>query len=282
MTSTIVPQRCYRDARAAVTFLERAFGLVPSLVVPAAGSDGIVHAELRRDHAVVMVASVPAPGPWTYRVPAEIGGVNTGSVFLAIPQIDAAYAQAIGAGCTVVSELVATPYGSRDFSVTDLEGFLWHVGTYDPRPAPAADVTLSCGARYVDARAAIAWLCGAFGAREQLVVPGNGDEIAHAQLCFEGDAIFMLGSGRRDDFNYRTPRELDGYTQTLNVFTADPDAHFARARAAGAEILAPLADAPYGARGYTARDCEGQIWNFGTYVPTTVPAAASRAQTVAI
>ena len=47
----------------------------------------------------------------------------------------------------------------------------------------------------------------------------------------------------------------------------DPDAHYARAKAAGAQILRELRDEEYGARGYMAKDPEGHIWYFGNYRP---------------
>jgi uncharacterized glyoxalase superfamily protein PhnB len=47
----------------------------------------------------------------------------------------------------------------------------------------------------------------------------------------------------------------------------DPDAHHARARAAGAEIVRALSELDYGSREYSARDLEGNLWSFGTYDP---------------
>ena len=47
----------------------------------------------------------------------------------------------------------------------------------------------------------------------------------------------------------------------------DADAHHARARAAGAEILLALEDQDYGGRGYTCRDPQGHVWSFGTFDP---------------
>jgi uncharacterized glyoxalase superfamily protein PhnB len=55
--------------------------------------------------------------------------------------------------------------------------------------------------------------------------------------------------------------------QGIYIALDDIDAHYARAKAAGAEILRPLADTDYGAREYTARDLEGHLWSFGTYWP---------------
>ena len=123
--------------------------------------------------------------------------------------------------------------------------------------------------RYQDAPAAIDWLCRAFGFEKHLVVPGEGGTIAHAQPSF-GNGTIMLGSGDHGEFSrwVKTPRELGGLgTQSPYVIVADADAHYARAKAAGAEIVVDIKDEDYGGRGYSCRDPEGQLWSFGTYDP---------------
>jgi uncharacterized glyoxalase superfamily protein PhnB len=53
----------------------------------------------------------------------------------------------------------------------------------------------------------------------------------------------------------------------MYVVIEDADAHYAQARAAGAEIVRELEDQDYGSRDYSARDFEGNLWSFGTYQP---------------
>ena len=129
---------------------------------------------------------------------------------------------------------------------------------------------ISSSVFYDDASAAIDWLCRAFGFERHLVVPGEGDTIAHAQLTF-GRGMIMLGSsGTHGGFDelVKAPGELGGVgTQSLYVIVDDADAHLARARAAGAEIVLDIEDKDYGGRGYTCRDPEGHVWSFGTYDP---------------
>jgi len=60
---------------------------------------------------------------------------------------------------------------------------------------------------------------------------------------------------------------LSGVNQVISVYVEDPDAHFARATAAGAEIMQELKDEDHGARGYLARDPEGNYWYFSNYQP---------------
>jgi uncharacterized glyoxalase superfamily protein PhnB len=128
--------------------------------------------------------------------------------------------------------------------------------------------------RYRDAQAAIDFLCAAFGFERHLVVPGEGDAIVHAQLVC-GDAMVMLGTARDDAFGklQRPPADVGGVgTQSPYVIVLDADAHHARAVAAGAEVVYPLTSEDYGGRGYSCRDLEGHLWNFGTYDPWAQPA----------
>jgi uncharacterized glyoxalase superfamily protein PhnB len=123
--------------------------------------------------------------------------------------------------------------------------------------------------RYKNAKVAIEWLCDAFGFEKHLVVPGEGDVIHHAQLTF-GNGMIMLGTAREDEFGklQATPAKVGGVgTQSPYIIVEDADAHHSRAVLAGARVVYPLTDEEYGGRGYSCRDPEGHLWNFGTYDP---------------
>ncbi len=121
--------------------------------------------------------------------------------------------------------------------------------------------------RYSDAHAAIRWLCEAFGFVKQEVYEGPDNTVAHAQLTLNG-AVMMLGSAREGgQYPAKTPKQLGGITGSVYVYVADPDAHCARARTAGARIATEPYDTDYGSREYAAYDCEDYWWTFGTYRP---------------
>ena len=124
--------------------------------------------------------------------------------------------------------------------------------------------------RYRDAPAAIDWLCRAFGFERHLVVPDEAGGIAHAQLTF-GNGMIMLGStANASAWGERIvqPRAIGGReTQCPCVIVADCEAHYARAKAAGAEIIDELEVKEYGGSGYSCRDLEGHLWWFGSYDP---------------
>jgi uncharacterized glyoxalase superfamily protein PhnB len=106
--------------------------------------------------------------------------------------------------------------------------------------------------RYTDAPSAIRFLKDAFGLIEHSVTENPDGTIAHAELAF-GNGIVMLGS-RQDP-----PGLFDPGRAVLYLAVDDPDAHHARATAAGAEIVMPLTDQDYGSREYAARDPEGNL-----------------------
>jgi uncharacterized glyoxalase superfamily protein PhnB len=82
-----------------------------------------------------------------------------------------------------------------------------------------------------------------------------------------GAGVIMLGSPRPDR-GHVSPRQLNGrVNQALAVFVADPDAHCARAVAAGAEVTQALRNEEYGARGYAVKDPEGHHGYFADYRP---------------
>ena len=125
------------------------------------------------------------------------------------------------------------------------------------------------GMRYRDAKAAIDWLCRAFGFEQHLVVPDEGAGITHAELTYRNGMI-MLGSARDDDFGklQKTPAQLGGVTtQSAYVVVPDAKANHDRAVAAGAKIVRPLSEGGGGGLSYSCLDLEDHLWNFGTYDP---------------
>jgi uncharacterized glyoxalase superfamily protein PhnB len=122
--------------------------------------------------------------------------------------------------------------------------------------------------RYADARAAIAWLVATFGFDEVVCYAADDGSVAHAQLGFHGGTV-MLGSARDDEYPIKPPAERGGLTGSIYVAVpADEiDAHYARAKAAGARINGDIKNTDYGSREYSAFDPEGFLWSFGTYRP---------------
>ena len=115
---------------------------------------------------------------------------------------------------------------------------------------------------YEDAGAALDWLANAFGFRERERVAGPDGKVAHAELEL-ADGLVMIGHPGPD---YRNPKRSENSHGTVYIYVDDVDAHFARAKEAGAKIVNEPEDQIYGDRRYTAEDPEGHQWFFATHV----------------
>ncbi|TDB92752.1 glyoxalase [Micromonospora fluostatini] len=113
---------------------------------------------------------------------------------------------------------------------------------------------------YPDPRAAIDWLCAAFGFTVHVLHETPDGAVAHAELAL-GDGMIMVGGRSRP----RPRPAADDWS--VYVALDEIDQHCARARAAGAEIVREPTDTDYGSREYAARDLDGNVWSFGTYRP---------------
>jgi uncharacterized glyoxalase superfamily protein PhnB len=126
--------------------------------------------------------------------------------------------------------------------------------------APETNVVIQPVLHYSDLEKALRYLTETFGFREHAVHKEADGKVVYAELEF-GGCYVGIGptSGGDSPFNLGP----------AGVYVAldDPDAHYDRAVAAGADIVMGLTDQDYGSREYAARDPEGNVWCFGTYRP---------------
>lgn len=118
---------------------------------------------------------------------------------------------------------------------------------------------------YADAQAAIKILTEAFGFSAEAVYLDEDDLISHAELSY-GNGVVMVRSKGTGGMVVRAVH--DGGPTSVYVVVDDVDEHHRRAVAHGIEILMPPTDQDYGSRDYVARDAEGNVWTFGTYIPS--------------
>lgn len=112
---------------------------------------------------------------------------------------------------------------------------------------------------YRDPKTALKFLEAAFGFELTMLIEDEQGALVHSEMRF-GNAAIMIGHEWSED--HKSPSSLGGKnTQTVHIqIDSDVDAHCARARAAGFEILMEPATQFYGDRTYRARDVEGHIW----------------------
>ena len=66
----------------------------------------------------------------------EIGGSETQSAYVMVPDADAHYARAKATGAKILLDIKDEDYGGSGYTCRDLEGHIWGFGTYDPRAEP--------------------------------------------------------------------------------------------------------------------------------------------------
>lgn len=113
---------------------------------------------------------------------------------------------------------------------------------------------------YADIPGAIDWLEKAFGLTTKVRVEDGDGNVVHCELAY-GSGVISLGGPTPEA---RAPRQIEGaYTSSLYMYVDDIDAHYARAKGAGARIVRELEDMQYGDRVYGCEDHEGHLWYFG-------------------
>jgi uncharacterized glyoxalase superfamily protein PhnB len=122
---TIGPLLWYQDPKAAIGWLEKAFGFERRLVVEAEDG-GVIHSELTLGDGYVMVVGPPTGKAVS---PAAFGGRSTQSVHVQLQEgLDAHCERARAAGATIEREPATQPYGDRVYTCRDLEDHPWSFG----------------------------------------------------------------------------------------------------------------------------------------------------------
>ena len=137
------------------------------------------------------------------------------------------------------------------------------------KPTPPGWPRIASSLYYRDAARMIDWLCDAFDFELRLKVEGEAGRIEHSELSY-GDGLVMVGSERtgaalRFETAMISPLTAGGNTQGMMIYVDDVDAHCARARAAGARIVAgpelhDYGDDYWADRSYGCTDPEGHLW----------------------
>jgi uncharacterized glyoxalase superfamily protein PhnB len=124
-TQTMFSCLCYRDAHAAMDWLEAALGFERKAVYPDERGT-VVHAELVLDGAIVMCSELREGEDALGQPP---GG---SSIYVVVRDPDERHARAVAAGAEIARGLRDEDYGSRGFTARDPEGNFWSLGTYQP------------------------------------------------------------------------------------------------------------------------------------------------------
>jgi len=120
-----------------------------------------------------------------------------------------------------------------------------------------------------NATAALEFYKKALGAVELMRFPAPGGKIGHAEIKI-GDSPVMLAD-ESPEMNARSARTIGGSPISLMGYVEDVDALVARAVAAGAKLVRPVANQFYGDRTGGIDDPFGFHWYIATHIEDVPP-----------
>lgn len=132
----LIPCLGYRNAPAAIDFLEKAFGFSTKACYADPSDPTVIqHAQLVREEQMIMLNTLLPDSDYRRKArvlhPEEAGG-NTISIYVVIDDVDAHAATALAAGATIIMQPSDQDYGGRVYAALDCEGYAWSFGSYDP------------------------------------------------------------------------------------------------------------------------------------------------------
>jgi PhnB protein len=247
--TSVTPYLAVHRAAELIDFIKEVFGATETFRQPGP-SGGIMHAEVRIGTSMVMLGGSPdMPYPET---PAAL--------HCYVDDVDAAYQRALAAGATSVHEPSDQEYGERGGSVKDAFGNYWYLAT------PLAGRSIPGGLRavtpYLHPRSAaqvIGFLKRAFAAEEINRYADEAGVIHHATVRI-GDAMIEMGEAHGP---------YQPLPSAIYLYVPDVDATHQRAVEAGATVVRPPADQPYGERMSWVTDPFGMHWYISSHLKET-------------
>jgi len=114
-----------------------------------------------------------------------------------------------------------------------------------------------------NAAKAIDYYTKAFGAREQMRMPGPGGKIMHAALQIGNSIVFL--ADEMPEMGCKSPQALSGSPVTIHLYVEDCDKIYNQAVAAGGKPNMPLTDMFWGDRYGQLTDPFGHVWSVATH-----------------
>lgn len=130
----VVPYLTASPAGDYIDFLKRAFGFAEHYRMVAPDGKTVAHAELLFRDTPIMLAD-EFKMPHATLSPKALGG-TTGGLHLRVPDVDAAFAQAVAAGATVAMPPTDMFWGDRYCKVVDPFGHHWSLATQKEQLSP--------------------------------------------------------------------------------------------------------------------------------------------------
>ena len=124
---TVTPSFTFKDSRKAIEFYKKAFGAKVLDLFPNPNGQGTMHASLQIGNSIVMMGD-EMPGQNCKS--AETLGSSPISLYVYVPDADAAFQQAVAAGGTTVMPVADMFWGDRAGQIKDPFGYSWMIATH--------------------------------------------------------------------------------------------------------------------------------------------------------
>jgi len=115
----------------------------------------------------------------------------------------------------------------------------------------------------------------AFGATEEMRLPGPDGKLMHGAVRIEGSVVMLVDENPQ--WGALGPKALKGSPVTIHVYVSDVDAFVAKAVKAGAKVIMPIDDMFWGDRYGIIEDPFGHHWSVATHVRDVRPEDLSQA-----
>ena len=241
---TVTPYLAGFGAAQLIEFMERAFDAKVEMRHPRPDDpEKIMHSEIVIGDSRIELGDV-----------SDVMDARRFELHLYVEDADAVYAKAIAAGARSLLAPTDQPYGDREGGIEDPMGNYWYIATRGKQIRPEGFRSITPFFHAIRATEFIEFLKTAFGAtqKELMLSPEGG--VTYATF-FIGDSPIELGSAHG---------EWQPMPAAMHLFVDDADSVYQRALDAGAKVLFPPADQPYGQRVGGVVDPEGNRWYIAT------------------
>ncbi len=126
---TLTPSFTFKDSKKAIEFYKKAFGAKVMEVLPSPDGARTMHATIKIGDSILMMGD-EMPNPNCSKS-AETLGASPVSFYIYVPDVDAAFKQAVAAGATETMPVADMFWGDRCGSLKDPFGYSWMIGTHN-------------------------------------------------------------------------------------------------------------------------------------------------------
>jgi len=126
---TVTPSFTFKDSKKAIDFYKKAFVAKVLDFFPGPSGQGVMHATLQIGDSIVMMGD-ENPDAENCGKSAETLGNSPISLYLYVPNVDAAFNQAVAAGAAATMPVADMFWGDRVGQIKDPFGYFWMIATH--------------------------------------------------------------------------------------------------------------------------------------------------------